>query len=235
MIDKKRSIKKILIFTWLLIAIPVFVLTIYFDRDSSYGLKKKDKSFKNEISQSVQDTSINNQDLEEELSTTEPTSKSTNQSVQIIDIETDISNKSPQEGVESSNIDYSQSFLTPMPLLSPIIIARPTISISTLTPTPIPIEKIAYINILGLGNYEVDLKENDTAFSILQRASRKNDFTINYQNYNSLGAFIKCIAGVCNNNQYYWTFYYNDQYSTIGSSFQLINNNDITGWKFEKH
>ncbi len=234
MIDKKRSIKKILIFTWLLIAIPVFVLTIYFDRGSSHGLKEKDKPFKNEIDQLDQNTIENNQDLEE-LSTIEPTSKSTNQSVQIINIETDISNKSPQEGVESSNIDYSQSFLTPMPLLSPIIIARPTISISTLTPTPLPIEKIAYINILGLGNYKVNLKENDTAFSILQRASRENNFTINYQNYNSLGAFIKCIAGVCNNDQYYWTFYYNDQYSTIGVSSQLVRNNDITAWKFEKH
>lgn len=103
----------------------------------------------------------------------------------------------------------------------------------TSTPTPIPQETVN-VEIVGLSTYKVDLKENDMAFSVLQRASEENNFTLSYQYYGDLGAMINCISGVCGGKDHkYWMFYYNGQFSSVGASSQPVFANDVTTWKFE--
>lgn len=228
--DKKKSIKKILIFTWLLIAIPTFTATIYYNRNSSANNQKQNKPLKNEINQSTQDASTNNhQDIQgTEFSSTNPPTYNHSKPLVQLKPEPKTSFVSPIAEVKSAF--PIQPSPTPSQRLSPRT-AEPTP-----TPTILPVDNLAFVKIWGLGNYKnykVNLKENDTAFSILIRASRENNFTIDYQNYDSLGAFVKCIAGICNDGEYYWAFYYNGQYSTKGASSQLVNNNDITTWEFE--
>ncbi len=94
-------------------------------------------------------------------------------------------------------------------------------------------EKSAIVQIAQLGSFKVDLQDQDTAFTILQRAGTENSFEVKYQWYNGLGAFIDCLGGICNKSHNYWTFYYNNQYSLVGASSQPIEEGDITTWKFE--
>ena len=84
------------------------------------------------------------------------------------------------------------------------------------------------MEIQGLAKYQIELKENDTAFSVLIRTGQ----LIEYQYYEGLGAFVKCIAGICGHDSYYWAFYYNGQYSMVGASSQPVKEGDITAWKF---
>ena len=101
-------------------------------------------------------------------------------------------------------------------------------------PVSPPVQKEhATVKIGQLGSFQVELKENDTAFSILLRAGSENGFDVNYIWYEGLGAFINCIGGICGHDNYYWAFYYNDQYSMVGASNQPVKDKDETTWKFE--
>jgi len=103
---------------------------------------------------------------------------------------------------------------------------------ATLTPTSTA-QKLATVEIQGLSSYQVNVEENDTALSVLLRASQENNFSVDYQNYEGLGAFVNCIAGTCSHDNYYWALYYNGQYSMVGASSQPVIAGDITAWKFE--
>ena len=115
----------------------------------------------------------------------------------------------------------------PTPTPSTTLVASPTP-----TPTPTPAAQ-ATVAIENIGNYTIDLEANDTAFSILLRTGQENGFSIEYQIYEGLGAFVTCIAGTCGHDNYYWAFYYNDSYSMVGASLQLVSAGDTTTWKFE--
>jgi len=212
--DKKESddilrlptMKKIIILSWLLLAIPIFSLTIYYN-GSLFAIKKQEKSSK--------ETETQKQELktEKEISPTVLAAKDTP------------NNPSPA----SSSINSETQTAIPEFQPSPIIQAPPR----PITPLPTPETKVVYLNIHGLGNYQVDLEENDTAFTVLLRASQKNNFSISYQNYNSLGAFVKCIANICQDKDHYWAFYYNGKYSIIGASSLKVYHNDSTAWKLK--
>lgn len=107
------------------------------------------------------------------------------------------------------------------------------VSTPTPAPAPTPIISKASVNIENQGNYEVNLIENDTAFSVLLRAGDENNFNIDYTNYEGMGAFVNCIGGVCAHDNYFWAFYYNNVSSMVGASLQSVGNGDIIGWKFE--
>lgn len=128
-----------------------------------------------------------------------------------------------KEVVETSSFQVDQPSSTPIPSPSSAII----IYSSSAT------QGFVTVEIQGLSNFQVGFRENDTAFSVLLRAGEENNFTISYQNYGSLGAFISCIADVCSYGNYYWAFYYNGQYSSLGASGQPVADNDTTSWKFE--
>lgn len=104
-------------------------------------------------------------------------------------------------------------------------------SVVTSTPPPV-ISKSTTLKIQG-STYQIEIGENDTAFSVLLRAAEENNFTVSYQNYGSLGVFVSCIAGVCANNNCYWAFYYNGQYSNVGASSQRVFDGDTVLWKLE--
>jgi len=89
------------------------------------------------------------------------------------------------------------------------------------------------VEIQNQGTYTVELQNNDNAFTVLQRAAKENNFSLNYQNYGSLGVMVKGINDIDAHNNYYWAFYYNNQYSQVGASSQPVKDGDITAWKFE--
>ena len=122
---------------------------------------------------------------------------------------------------------------TPTPTSTWTPTPTPT-STPTITPTPIPtpIEQ-ATVAIEDVGTYTIDLQTDDTAFTILLRAGSKNGFTIEYQTYEGLGAFVTCIANICSHDNFYWAFYYNGSYSMVGASSQSVSDGDTTTWKFE--
>ncbi len=121
---------------------------------------------------------------------------------------------------------------TPRPT-SPTPIPSTTLGASpTPTPPPTPADQ-ATVAIENIGNYTINLQTNDTAFSILLRTGQENGFSVEYQIYEELGAFVTCIAGICGHDNYYWAFYYNGSYSMIGASAQPVTDGDITTWKFE--
>ena len=90
------------------------------------------------------------------------------------------------------------------------------------------------LEIDNLGSFIVPLQENDTAWTILLRASYQNNFSIKYENYRDLGVFIYCLNNRCNNQNYYWFLYYNGKKSAVGASSLKIKNNDTISWRFEK-
>lgn len=108
----------------------------------------------------------------------------------------------------------------------------PSLPSPTPTPTPTP-QKLATVEIVTVGSYQIELQDNDTAFSILLRTGEENNFAVDYQMYEGLGAFVKCIAGICGHDNFYWAFYYNGQYSSVGASSQPVFQGDVTTWKFE--
>ncbi|OGD56577.1 hypothetical protein A2V71_02680 [Candidatus Berkelbacteria bacterium RBG_13_40_8] len=90
----------------------------------------------------------------------------------------------------------------------------------------------AVVTIENLGSFQVDLKDNDNAFTILKRAGVENGFPIEYQEY-SFGVFVTAIGGIKPVGNQYWAFYYNGKYSMVGASAQTISKNDTTFWKLE--
>lgn len=100
------------------------------------------------------------------------------------------------------------------------------------TPPPTPAAQ-ATVAIENIGDYTINLEANDIAFSILLRTGQENGFSIEYQTYEGLGVFVTCIAGTCAHDNYYWAFYYNGAYATVGASAQLVSDGDTTAWKFE--
>ena len=103
----------------------------------------------------------------------------------------------------------------------------------TPTPTPTPIVPKVSIDIENQGSYQVELTDNDTAFSVLLRAGNENGFNVEYTNYEGMGAFVDCIGGVCAHDNYFWAFYYSNVSSMVGASAQSVSDGDVTSWKFE--
>jgi hypothetical protein len=173
-----------------------------------------------------------------------PIAKTTISSTEISKQISDTNIVSDNQKVLQDDVTQLFSITTP----SPTPLSSPSAT-SNLLPTPIPtrtstptpaststpaLPKLAMVEIQNLGDFSVEVKDNETAFSLLIRASQENNFGISYQNYGDLGAFIDCIGEVCGgDNNKYWMFYYNGQLSGVGASSRLILAGDITTWKFE--
>ncbi|PIR70989.1 MAG: hypothetical protein COU44_02125 [Candidatus Nealsonbacteria bacterium CG10_big_fil_rev_8_21_14_0_10_40_24] len=107
-------------------------------------------------------------------------------------------------------------------------------------PQPPPAEipkKKATVEIAQIGSYQVELQDEDSAFSILLRAGQENNFSVKYTEYTGMGVFVDCLGGICSQNfgtgGTYWAFYYNGTYSQVGASLQPVVENDLASWKFE--
>lgn len=215
--------KKIVLLIWLTIALPTFALTWYYNQD--FFSKKENESLKKvevvSATNSPTSLAVIKNTESESLPKAAPTPAPTATAQSIIQ-KSDASLQEPEQ--TETFITYETipvPFSTPVPTLEPL-------------PTPAPVQTASVI-IENLGSFSTDLQNNDTVFSVLLRTARENNFEIEYKNYGSLGIFINCIAEICNQSGYYWVFYYNGEYSSVGVSLQPIYNSDIITWKFEKH
>lgn len=219
-------------FTWFPV-VMVFVLAVIFGSATFIQAKNKNNPTKNNVN--IPAATLTTENLPE-----------TSKQDQIVSIES-LSKKESQDNTDVILPTNIPSFRTsPTPTVSqkskpklvatslPTAIPTPS-SVSTSISTPTP-QKLATVSIQNLGDYQVEIQDDDTAFSILLRAAQKYNFTISYQDYGDMGAFINCIGGICGGKEnYYWMLYYNGRLSGVGASSLPINDRDITTWKFENY
>lgn len=228
-------------FTWLPV-IMIFVLTLIFGGAALVKAQKQNDILSSKVTKLSQESNTSPA-AKVEGASSEELRKSSDSTVIPNNQETSQGN-STQPVVENTNIFSTPT--TPSPTStaktatkskSGSVVVSSALPIPTLIPIPTPTlapRKLATVKIQNLGDFRVSIKDNDTAFTLLIRASQENNFQVSYQNYGDLGSFIDCIGGICGGqNNKYWMFYYNDQFSSVGASSQLISENDITTWKFE--
>ena len=91
---------------------------------------------------------------------------------------------------------------------------------------------------IASGNYQIEIENGaSTAFEVLEKASQKYGFSIEYQDWGGdLGKFITKIANIDTpaDYSYFWCLYYNGQVSMIGASNLKLHIGDTVAWKFEK-
>lgn len=92
------------------------------------------------------------------------------------------------------------------------------------------VKKQVSVVIDGIGSYQVNWQAGDTAWSILKRASTKNNFVLQYQMYD-FGVFVTGIGGIAPKGNQYWAFYYNGKYAQVGASDQSVSPGDTTFWQ----
>ena len=97
----------------------------------------------------------------------------------------------------------------------------------------IPKSQYATLNIAGVGDYRTKILPDETAFTIMIRAARENNFTIDYKIY-SFGAFITAIGEIKPADNEFWALYYNGVFSQVGASQLKIKENDLISWRVEK-
>lgn len=237
---KKVKMRKLLNYLWLalvslgILALVYGGLTIFDVKNQNQNLNQKQKQLEKQI--------ILLENKFEQLAT----SPRQNQPIapnKIAGVATEsIQAATPNDSPPTEADDQNQPIPQPSP--SMIISPRPTQSSTSLptqkptptpeatpTPTPTPVAKAA-VSIEQVGKYQVDLTDDDTAFTILLRAGEENSFTVEYQMYD-FGAFITCIAEICTTGNQYWAFYYNSAYSMVGASAQIVKDGDTTAWKLE--
>lgn len=94
---------------------------------------------------------------------------------------------------------------------------------------------------LDFGNSEIksftslDFTKNQNVFDLLKQITGQNNIELLYKDYGGdLGIFIESIGGIKNNNDSYWQYWVNNQYSTKGVSSYVIQPNDVIEFKFIK-
>ena len=85
----------------------------------------------------------------------------------------------------------------------------------------------------GAGDYIVEIKNGETAFSILRRAAQAQKIVLKYDQY-SFGVFVKQIGDLQGGGDKYWMFYVNGQLANVGCSEYILKPNDRVEWRFEK-
>lgn len=214
--------QKILSYHWLPITAGLVVILIYGTLNIADLKIKNQKSEQkqNELQSKIVQLENNLGNLNVQMAGIEEKKKSTSKTV--LAAKDEVRNEVPTLPTPIPSLAVKKT-PTPTPTSTP----TPT---PTLTPTPVSQASVAIENV---GTYTVDLELNDTAFSILLRAGLSNNFNVEYQTYEGMGAFVSCIAGICTHDNFYWAFYYNGSYSMVGASVQVVSPGDTTMWKFE--
>lgn len=107
---------------------------------------------------------------------------------------------------------------------------QPT-SAAEILPSPTVSQQVA-LSIKSVGDYKINWQENDTAWTIMQRASAKYHFAMTYKIYD-FGIYIMTIGGKVVPQNYYWALYYNENYSMVGVRDLKVNPNDTVAWQLE--
>ena len=76
---------------------------------------------------------------------------------------------------------------------------------------------------------------DDTVFSLLERISYKNDFSLKYTYYEQFDSIlINSINGVVNGEDgKYWQYYVNGDIPMVGADKYTVSNGDYVEWRFE--
>lgn len=217
-------------FTWLPIVMAA-VIVVIFGGSSLAQAQKQNRVLESKIAElsqkvdALEVTKIAGASTENQESDNNSSMKLTSS----VSSKSEVPEEPTDKNIQPTPTPTSTPTATPKPKPKPAPTSIPT---PTPAPTPTP-QKLMTVEIQNVGNYQVEVKENDTAFSVLLLAAQENNFSLDYQNYEGLGAFVNCIGGVCSHDNYYWAFYYNGQYSMVGASAQPVSQGDITTWKFE--
>lgn len=83
-------------------------------------------------------------------------------------------------------------------------------------------------------SYEIEVKEETTAFHLLKKVSEAAGFEIKTSQY-EYGIFIEAILGVENGqDDKYWLYYLNGQMPPVAADKQLVKPGDKVEFRFEK-
>lgn len=119
--------------------------------------------------------------------------------------------------------------------------------LGTTTPEPITLTKIitqtqtkeieknqAVVSIDQIGKFNIDLQEGDTAYTVIKRASKENNFVLKTTDWGgNLGIMIDSIGDIIPVGHQFWAFYYNGALSWVGVSSQLISKSDLIEFRIE--
>ncbi len=82
-------------------------------------------------------------------------------------------------------------------------------------------------------SYEIGIKNNDSVYDAMNRLSvlNKNDFSFEYENYQSMGIFIKEINGRKEKSGAYWIYSINGEEASVGVSKYILKSGDVITWE----
>lgn len=93
--------------------------------------------------------------------------------------------------------------------------------------------------IINYGNNRLNIYnitiENATVFSVLMKASRQHNFSVEakyFEQYQS--HYIYSINSVAEGNNHFWQYYINGNYGTAGADIQPVTNNDYIEWRLQR-
>jgi len=82
--------------------------------------------------------------------------------------------------------------------------------------------------------FELELENNSTAFSALQKVASAENIDFSVDNY-EVGVFIKSIGGIDNGyNGKYWMYYVNGEMPSVAADKKNVVSGDKVEFKFEK-
>jgi hypothetical protein len=82
--------------------------------------------------------------------------------------------------------------------------------------------------------FELELENNSTAFSALQKVASAENIDLSVDNY-EVGVFIKSIGGIDNGyNGKYWMYYVNGEMPSVAADKKNLVSGDKVEFKFEK-
>jgi len=96
---------------------------------------------------------------------------------------------------------------------------------------------VTYIINKGEGNikeYEIEISNVSTVFSLLEELSKKEGFKTETTVYPEMGIFVKSIddlEGGTDNK--WWQYWVNDNLSEVAADKKEVNNGDTVEWRFE--
>jgi hypothetical protein len=83
----------------------------------------------------------------------------------------------------------------------------------------------------GNGNIQTfplqEAREKDSVFTMLEQSG----VALEQRNFPGVGIFIEAINGVHNTGNYYWQFWVNGEYATVGASQYELRHGDEVLWK----
>jgi len=84
-----------------------------------------------------------------------------------------------------------------------------------------------------INQYQMEIKEDSTVFTLLKELRERKDFNITFKEYD-IGVFIESIDGYKNGtDNKYWQYWVNNMLSEVAADKKKVKNNDKIEWKFE--